>query len=250
VTTPFTDRSRLVNDAYADASKLAARQDIYRFRAPGPDFHDRLLELVDWSGMSRVLDIGCGNAVYLRRLLDRLPAFATVAGIDLSVGMLASANHPGGRIVADAQDLPVGNDTVDAILALHMLYHLPQPRRAVEEFRRVLSDGGVAIISTNGPDHLAELIALGDNRVTRGSRVLGLDAAAELVGTIFHSVNRYEFTDHLVISEPEPLISYVRSTISLGGDPVAVARTEQRIREHVATGPFRVTVQPGALICR
>jgi SAM-dependent methyltransferase len=240
----------LVSDAYVDASKLSVRQAIYRFRASGPDFHDRLLRLIDWSQLRVVLDVGCGNAVYLPRLLERLPSRAAAIGIDLSPGMLASAAHPTGRVVADAEQLPIASARVDALLALHMLYHVPEPLHAAQEFRRVLRAGGVAVISTNGAEHLAELIALGDNRMMRGSRVLGLDAAADLLASVFDSVERYEFTDRLVIPDPEPIIDYVHSTISLGGDPFAAARTEQRIRERVAIQPFVVTVQPGVLLCR
>ena len=43
---PFTDRRRLVGDAYAGPSKLSARQDLYRFRREGPDFHDRLVTYI------------------------------------------------------------------------------------------------------------------------------------------------------------------------------------------------------------
>ena len=49
MTSPFTDRGRLVGDAYAGPSKLSARQDLYRFRRSGPDFHDRLVDVVDWA---------------------------------------------------------------------------------------------------------------------------------------------------------------------------------------------------------
>jgi SAM-dependent methyltransferase len=164
--------------------------------------------------------------------------------------MLAAAGHPAGRVVADAQLLPVGAARVDALFALHMLYHVPDPRRAAREFQRVLRRGGVAIVSTNGPQHLAELIALGDDRVLRGSRVLGLEAAAELMGSVFDSVEQHVFTEQMTVPEPEPLIAYVRSTTSLGGDPAATARTERRIRDEVAAKPIVVTVQPCALICR
>lgn len=249
-TSVFTDRARLVGDAYADASKLSARQGIYRFRRSEQDAHDRLIDLVDWSGVRTLIDVGCGNAIYLARVLQRLDSAATVVGIDLSPGMLASAPHPSGRVAADAQVLPVATARVDAVMALHMLYHVPDPAKAVREFQRVLRPGGVAVVSTNGPRHLAELIALGDKRTLRGSRVLGLDAAEELLRSVFTTVDRHSLTDELVITEPEPLIDYVRSTISLGSEPKAAAALEDRIRETLETGPFVVTIDPGVLIAR
>jgi len=250
VTSPFTDRSRLVSDAYADPSKLSARHGIYRFRRDGADFHDRLLDLVDWSGTDVLIDVGCGNAIYLERLLRRLPAGARVVGVDLSAGMLAAASHPTGRVVADVQQLPVASGCVDAVLALHMLYHVPDPKQAVRELRRVLRPGGVAVVSTNGPRHLTELVELGDDRALRGSRVLNMDAAEALLGEVFARAERHDMLDVLEVTEAEPLVAYVRSTISLGGNAETAAAVEARIREIVAAGVFRLTVDAGVLLAR
>jgi len=246
----FTDRAQLVGDAYADPSKLSARQGIYRFRRSERDAHDRLIDLVDWSAVGALVDVGCGNAIYLSRVLQRLDSSARVVGIDLSPGMLAAAPHPTGRIAADAQALPIATASVDALMALHMLYHVPDPTQAVREFQRVLRPGGVAIVSTNGPRHLAELIALGDERTMRGSTVLGLDAAEHLLRAVFTTVERHSLTDELVITEPDPLIDYLRSTISLGSEPEATAALEQRVRETLESGPFVLTIDPGVLIAR
>jgi SAM-dependent methyltransferase len=250
MTSPFTDRERLVSQAYGDASNLSARQALHAFRRPGPGFHDRLVDLVDWSATATVIDVGCGNAIYLDRLMARLPAGATVVGLDLSLGMLVSASHPSGRIVADAQALPVVAGAADVVLALHMLYHVPDPARAVSELRRVVRRGGLVVVSTNGPRHLAELIELGDRRVLRGSRTLGLDRAGELLSSVFGSVERHDFIDELVVTEVGPVIAYLHSTISLGGDPSAVALVERRVHEALARGPLVLTVHPGALLCR
>ena len=89
MTSPFTDRRRLVGDAYAGPSKLSARQDLYRFRRSGPDFHDRLVDVIDWSAARTVLDVGCGNAIYLDRLLARLPSGATIGDSVPSPGTAA-----------------------------------------------------------------------------------------------------------------------------------------------------------------
>lgn len=250
MSSPFTDRYRLVSDAYADASKLSARQDLYGFRRPGPGFHDRLIELVDWSEAATVLDVGCGNAIYLDKLAARLRAGTTVVGVDLSPGMLASASHPSGRIVADAQAVPLRTGAADVVLALHVLHHVPDPSQAVCELRRVARPGCLVVVSSNGPRHLTELIELGDNRVLRGSRMLGLDRVAELLSAAFDSVERHDFIDDLVVTEPEPVVAYLRSTISLGGDLNAVAVAERRVHEALAAGPLLTTVHPGALLCR
>jgi SAM-dependent methyltransferase len=83
-----------------------------------------------------VADIGCGNGTYLRALSE---AGAVALGLDLSAGMLRAV--PDGHsdlALADAQSLPLRTGCVDAAIAMHMLYHVPDPALAVREARRVL----------------------------------------------------------------------------------------------------------------
>jgi len=81
-----TDRRHLTTVAYATGANLAARQSIYRFQRPQLHFIDWALTQVDWAGVTSVVDVGCGNGAYLRRLAQRVPR---VVGVDLSRGMLA-----------------------------------------------------------------------------------------------------------------------------------------------------------------
>jgi len=106
------------------------------------------------------------------------------------------------------------------------------------------------VVATNGERHLAESIALGDDRALRGNRVLGLDAARELLTVEFRSVDRYDFEDELIVTDPQPLVDYANSAIRLGGDPALVDVLERRIRTHLENGPVHVSVHPGVLIAR
>jgi len=51
-------------------------------------------------------------------------------------------------VVADAHDLPLANDSFDAILCKQVLEHLYHPHKAVDEMLRVLKPGGRAVAST------------------------------------------------------------------------------------------------------
>jgi SAM-dependent methyltransferase len=173
-----------------------------------------------------------------------------MVGVDLSPGMLAAARHPTGRVLGDIERLPFRSAAFDAVLALHMVYHAPHPDRAVAELRRSTRAGGVAVVSTNGPRHFEELAVLSDTRM-RGSQAFGLDRAAEMLGRVFSRVERHDFIDELIVSDPEPVISYLRSTISLGADPATLAEAERQVRQEISShGSFRITAAPGALICR
>lgn len=49
-------------------------------------------------------------------------------------------------VVADIIDLPFPDETFDLIICAHVLEHVPDDRRAMREFARVLTPGGVAIL--------------------------------------------------------------------------------------------------------
>src|ERR1700687_5560276 len=184
--TNSTDRQHLTTSAYADGANLAVRQGIYSYQQPQLHFGDWALAQTDWSGVGAVIDVGCGNGAYLRRLLGRLPR---LFGIDLSRGMvveIANAADAPARpalAVADVQALPLRERCADVVLAMHMLYHVPDIALAVRELRRVLRPGGVLLAATNGTRHLGELFEL----LVRGAQRVG--GAANVLDRSFMRFN-------------------------------------------------------------
>lgn len=51
-------------------------------------------------------------------------------------------------IVGDVSNLPFEDNSVDAILAIHLLEHVEEPQRAVKEIYRVLKPGGYVYFDT------------------------------------------------------------------------------------------------------
>jgi SAM-dependent methyltransferase len=150
---------------YADDQNLAARQRFWRAESPYFDIVGWVLGLAGLAPGMTLLDAGCGNGVYLRAAARR---GARAAGCDLSVGMLRSAAHPA-LFRADVARLPVRDSAVDAVLAVHMLYHVPDRETAIGELRRVLAAGGVCVAVTNGARHTQSLRSLVERAVGRSS---------------------------------------------------------------------------------
>jgi len=102
-----------------------------------------------------ILDAGTGTGHYLARLLDAAPD-AVGLGVDVSKPALrraARSHHRAAAILADLwRPLPVADASADVILNVFA------PRNGAE-FHRVLRPGGVLVVVTPAPDHLAELIA-------------------------------------------------------------------------------------------
>ncbi len=97
-----------------------------------------------------VLDLACGTGIYGRRIAKRFPG-SFVIGLDLSLPMLDFAERrfeaQGSRhcllIHGDAQELPLGDGTVDAALCGGALHLFPDPAKAIGEAGRVVRPGGV-----------------------------------------------------------------------------------------------------------
>jgi SAM-dependent methyltransferase len=146
---------------YADDRNLRARQRFWQHQQPSFDIVGWVLDLARLSPGLRVLDAGCGNGLYLRGLRDRQ---VRAIGCDLSTGMLRAASHPA-LLNADIAALPVRDGAVDIVLAIHMLYHVPDRETAIRELRRVLAPGGTCIAVTNGSQHTRTLRTLIEHAV-------------------------------------------------------------------------------------
>lgn len=101
---------------------------------------------------SRVLSVGTGPGYGAARLAER---GATVVGVDRDEDMCRYAAREYGDTVtvgrANPERLPFDDDTFDVVVCRLALELLPDLSLPVTEFSRVLSDNGVAVVSTEHP---------------------------------------------------------------------------------------------------
>jgi SAM-dependent methyltransferase len=244
------DQPRRIVENYRSADNLKARISIYDYRIPQIDPVDIAMGLLP-SDLGLVLDIGCGHGRYVKRLRENHPK-ATVVGIDQGAGMLAEVPPP--AMVADIQAVPYPDDSADAVLAMHMLYHVPDIAKAVNECRRVLKPGGTFLASTNIAGDMDEMFQVWEASI---AEVLGAIPGAEAnhvrqtdffnsanapgyLEAEFDSVERFDDRGLVSVPHPQPLIDFftsIRSFIDCTDEVFAEihAAVTRRFEAHFAT---------------
>ncbi len=112
---------------------------------------ERILDLVLGGGSPlRALDVGCGTGFLSLALAER---GHLVRGVDLASQMLALARQKAARrglsvafAGADAEALPFPSSSFDLVASRHLLWTLPHPEEAIEEWIRVLRPGGRLVL--------------------------------------------------------------------------------------------------------
>jgi ubiquinone/menaquinone biosynthesis C-methylase UbiE len=97
----------------------------------------------------RLLDVGCGGGVFLRRARE---TGCEAVGLDHSREMVELARRTAGVRVVEgrAEELPFADGEFTAVSCLVAFFFFPEPVRALQEFRRVLDPvrGRIAVFTT------------------------------------------------------------------------------------------------------
>jgi SAM-dependent methyltransferase len=224
------DTRYLRDVAYADPSGLAARSSLYDFQQPYIDLKIEALELLAPLDGRVVGDVGCGDGRYIDALRS---AGARVVGIDLSIGMLAGVQSPPTLIAADAQSVPLTDASLDVVMMMHMLYHVPDPAIAVAEASRVLRRDGKLLVATNGRRHLAEMNELWLPLLDR----TGLRAPLEDSGLVNQRVYADDARRFVSLHFQEPAVRWLRSSVIVT-DPAPVVRHAASTTAAQAVGEY------------
>ncbi|MGY4646740.1 methyltransferase domain-containing protein [Mycobacterium sp. URHB0021] len=136
-----------------DNAQVTARRVLSVFQAP-----------IDWLSIpfgGTALDVGSGPGNVTAALARAAGPDGLALGVDISEPMLARAVNAAagpqvGFLRADAQQLPLRDETVDAVTSIAMLQLIPNPGVALAEMARVLRPGGriavmVPTAGTAGP---------------------------------------------------------------------------------------------------
>jgi len=266
------DKAQLVNESYANDEPLSVRIETHRrYSVPPVDLPTWALDRHPWRGDETVLDIGTGTGQYLAPLRERVPHGHIIAG-DLSWGMLRDLRVkgvPGGAwlLNADAEALPLADESCDAIIASYVMFFVPDIPGAVAEMHRILRPGGVLLAVTLAHVYMEEL------RVVMNRALSALGASNETsMGQVFRRfdldtgmayleqrlrVTTRRLESEFVFPSVEPVLAYVNSMQTEFRDDLPTGRTWGEFMavlrdviqaELAAHGEFRVSKNVGVLI--
>ena len=160
-----SNSAALVSEQYSTPVNLQARIALHERFSLNP--YDWMLWVLDQIGLGDdacVFEVGCGTGRLWKTNAHRLRPGWDMTLSDQSAGMVAQARaalagvaHPFRFEVSPADRIPREEASVDVVIANHMLYHVPDIPRALQEIRRVLRPAGRLYAAVNGDGHMAEL---------------------------------------------------------------------------------------------
>jgi ubiquinone/menaquinone biosynthesis C-methylase UbiE len=141
----------------------------------------RLVETAEIGKGDRVLDVACATGIVARLAAERVGTEGAITGLDLMPGMLDVARTSAAKdqsaidwVEGDAGTMSLPDGSFDVVLCQQGLQFFPDKVGALREMRRVLAEGGRAIISVwRSIDRSPAVAALQDAIATHASEAAG-----------------------------------------------------------------------------
>lgn len=199
-----------------------------------------------------VLDIGCGPAGVWSKKLENKEDLHNLILTDLSFGMVGIAKKNIGYhqsyATINAMNLPFQSNSLDVIVANHMMYHVPNVPQSLKDIYRVLKPGGKLYTSTNGENHLFEMMEImykfiNTINFSRFMHGFSAENGGEKLGKVFESVKMTPHPNQLIVPNSQPIVDYINSMIS---EEESLILVENGFQSHLDSliydnGPFHIT---------
>jgi ubiquinone/menaquinone biosynthesis C-methylase UbiE len=238
-----------------DATDIASNYD--RGRDHGPAFLDLWMDVVAShvkdQNIKKILDLGCGTGRFTKALRARFDA--EVIGIDPSEKMLAQARRKqsDGKIRYEhgrAESIPLPDNSVDLIFMSMIFHHFSDPALAALECRRVLRDGGTALVRTGTRERISSYPYVD---FFPQSRLILEDvlSTSTFIREVFEAAGFQMVTLELVTQEIAPGYAAYAEKLAAGADSVLASLSQRDfdagmslLRAHAALGDGEAVFEP------
>lgn len=229
----------LINQQYRRPNNLSARILLHqRYGTGAGNWYDFVLKQLCLKPEERLFAMGEGNGMQWRSGFAPGAQRNELFLSDLSLGMISEAalelNECSGVLClcCDAQSAPFEAGQFDAVTAHHMLYHVPDPDKAIAEAVRLLKPTGRFLAATNGVGHMDGLSKLliafapEDESRYRYSDSFTLEDGLVRLRRHFKVVERVDYLDDLWVTDASDLANYVFSMSATDGAISEIRRNE------------------------
>lgn len=212
---------------YKNSSNLRARINLHqRFSINKEGWMPWFFKNLPLTKKCKVLELGCGDGSLWKTNCDQVPPNWDIYLTDFSKGMLEDAKKNLYKQkskfkfeIVNVEKIPYEDESFDLVIANHMLYHVGDIDRALNEINRVLKKGGVFYASTVGKDHMKEMrefISKVDKNILQVesfnlTKKFQLQNGNEILKKYFPHVYVKRYEDSLSIKEEEALLDYIFS---------------------------------------
>ncbi|HGG0417588.1 TPA: methyltransferase domain-containing protein [Clostridium sporogenes] len=174
----------------------------------------------------KILELGCGDGSLWNKNFNHIPSNWEITLTDFSDGMLKDAKKNLGEKrsrfnfkIVNAENIPFEEESFDAVIANHMLYHVPNINKALKEINRVLKSEGILFASTVGKNHMKEIREIISTfdiySLTSESWEITdsfqLENGLKIVSEYFNMVELKRYKDNLKVTDPVYILDYIFS---------------------------------------
>ena len=256
----MTDTGR-IDDMYVKKDTLSTRLGLHEKYSVNPyGWNNWVFDQYAFHKGMRVLELGCGTGAAWQGREGRLPGGMEIVLTDYSPLMVEKAksalsgNPAFSFLQADIQEIPFEDGEFDAVIANHMLYHVPGMDKALREIRRVLKEDGCFYATTLGENSLKELNAIYHRLEGKasfsysGNVTFTLENGGAQLAACFPRVERRLYADALRVTDANDLMAYV---LSYNRVPEDVQGELHALIVDVFSkdGAFHITKEQGMFVC-
>lgn len=154
-----------VTEQYKTSTNLNSRANLHR-RYASKNWFRWVGERTGFTAGDQILDVGCGTGWFWEANESCLPEGLKVSLLDQSEAMVSEARTRLRQLpilgevtghVERAEALPFPENSFDVVMAMHVIYHLTDPVKALDEMLRVLKPEGTLLITINSNSNLREI---------------------------------------------------------------------------------------------
>jgi len=218
---------KILRQRYIDGSSLKAEIQLIDQATTGENWYEWVADRIMIKEQDHILEIGCGDGALWYKNFDAvtmpLNLNITLTEVNENLLNIAKSNiaekFPYFQFkVMDFEQLDFPDDSLDIVIANHILFFVSNPDNVLAEIHRVLKPGGCFYCSTIDENHMSELESLLKGydttmELTKSKMIqnFGFDSGRTKLANYFTDVDHERYQTSLTIKRAEEMLNYIYS---------------------------------------